>query len=83
MFFCSEFPARLQSLNSVRKPEHIQRGRNFRHFEAGRTYKVTAELTAIPRRMTKIACDLTTVKCTKEHSYRVKENSSMPRVVKI
>ena len=44
-FLCSEF--RLQSLNSVTKPEHIQRGRN-----AGRRYKVTAEITsATPRRM--------------------------------
>ena len=64
---CSEFPARLQSLNSVTKPEHIQRGRNFRHFEAGRRYKVTAEITsATPRRMIKIACVLTTVKCIKD-----------------
>ena len=50
VFLCSEFPARLQSLNSVTKPEHIQRGRNFCHFEAGRRYKVTAEITsATPR----------------------------------
>ena len=51
-FLCSEFPARLQSLNSVTKPEHIQRGRNFRYFTAGRRYKVTAEIaSATPRRM--------------------------------
>ena len=57
----------LHGLNSVTKPEHIQRGRNFRHFEAGRRYKATAEITsATPRRMIKIACDLTTVKCTKD-----------------
>ena len=65
--FCSEFPARLQSLNSATKPEHIQRGRNFRHFEIGRRYKVTAEITsATLRRMIKIACDLTTVRRTKD-----------------
>ena len=53
-FLCSEFPARvrLQSLNSVTKSEHIQRGRNFCHLEAGRRYKVTAKITsATPRRM--------------------------------
>ena len=61
-FLCSEFPAWLQSLNSVTKPEHIQQGRN-----AGRRHKVTAEITsATPRRMIKIACNLTTVKCTKD-----------------
>ena len=39
----------------------------FRRFEAGRRYKVTAEITsATPRRMVKIACDLTAVKCTKD-----------------
>ena len=66
-FLCSEFPARLQSLNLITKPEHIKQGRNFRHFAAGRRYKVTAEITsATPRRMIKIACDLTAVKCTKD-----------------
>ena len=49
-------------------PEHIQRGRNFRRFEAGRRYKVTAEITSVTQdaEMLKIACDLTTVKCTKD-----------------
>ena len=59
---CFQFPARLQSLNPVTKPGHIQRGR-----KAGRRYKVTAEITSVTLRpIIKIACDLTTVKCTKD-----------------
>ena len=61
-FLCSEFPARLQSLNPVTMPGNIQRGR-----KAGRRYKVTAEITSVTqRRMIKMACDLTTVQCTKD-----------------
>ena len=40
-----------KSTRKIVVPEHIQRGRNFRRFEAGRRYKVTAEITSVtPRR---------------------------------
>ena len=40
-----------ESTRKIVVPEHIQRGRNFRRFEAGRRYKVTAEITSVtPRR---------------------------------
>ena len=57
-----------ESTRKIVMPEHIQRGRNFRRFEAGRRYKVTAEKTSVAQDtgMLEIACGLTTVKCTKD-----------------
>ena len=39
-----------ESTRKIVVPEHIQRGRNFRRFEAGRRYKVTAEITSVTSR---------------------------------
>ena len=36
-----------ESTRKILVPEHIQRGRNFRRFEAGRRYIATAEITSV------------------------------------
>ena len=39
-----------ESTRKIVVSEHIQRGRDFRRFEAGRRYKVTAEITSVTPR---------------------------------